>query len=79
MPVPRGKKSLDIQRRQQRMETAGYEGDNNNKDAIQLQDYRPGEDIKKYADDERKDEVESPQVFVYDAVNDRYIKESSVK
>jgi hypothetical protein len=69
MPVPRAKKSLDIQQRQQRMDAA-------NAEAIQLQDYGPGEDRKSYvADDDASIEVESPQVFVYDAVNDRYVKE----
>ena len=66
IPVPRPKKSLDEQQ-QQRTE-ADYDGDQ--KDAIQLQDYRSG-------GDEKKDEMESPQVFVYDAANDRYVKESS--
>jgi hypothetical protein len=68
MPIPRGKKSLDVQRSGQQR-AAGYAGDE--KDAIPLQDYRPVEG--------GKDEVggESPQVFVYDAVNDRYVKETN--
>ena len=68
MPVPRAKKSLDIQQTQQRMDAA-------NAEAIQMQDYAPGEDKKLYRDDEADVKVESPQVFVYDAVNDRYVKE----
>ncbi len=89
LPVPRGKKSLDIQQKQRPVQPAGYEGDH--KDAIQLQDYRTSEDMKRsheFGDDEKKDDrgttgtdgvqVESPQVFVYDAVNDRYVKESGL-
>jgi hypothetical protein len=70
MPVPRSKKSLDIQQRQQRIDATNVE-------AIQTQDYAPGEDRKSYKNDEADVEVESPQVFIYDAVNDRYVKERS--
>jgi hypothetical protein len=70
MPVPRAKKSLDIQQRQQKINAA-------NAEAIQLQDYGPGEEGRFCGDGDAKVEVESSQVFVYDAVNDRYVKEKT--
>ncbi len=78
MPVPRARKSLDIQGRaqgQQRQQIRVADiGENADRDAIPLQDYgRPGENEERRPGD---DGVDSPQVFVYDAVNDRYVKES---
>lgn len=78
MPVPRAKKSLDMQGRtqgQQRQQIrVGEIGESGGRDAIPLQDYgRPGETEEGRPGDEG---VESPQVFVYDEVNDRYVKES---
>ncbi|KAF7514230.1 hypothetical protein GJ744_004555 [Endocarpon pusillum] len=78
MPMPRAKKSLDIQGRTQEQQRqrigVGGIGESGDRDAIPLQDYgRPsGNEEWTTADDG----VESPQVFVYDAVNDRYVKES---
>jgi hypothetical protein len=90
LPVPRGKRSLDLSRQQegQAQQVGSWEGDH--KDAIQLQDYGAADgevkqphrgdrekDKEKEKEKERNDgEMESPQVFVYDAVNDRYVKES---
>lgn len=87
MPVPK-KKSLDVQRQKALSGLGlGYgptiEGDY--KDAIQLQEYDgPGwrRENQQQAWDEGRGvadaEVESPaQVFVYDPVTDRYVKESS--
>ena len=79
MPMPRAKKSLDIQGRtqgQQRQQIrVGEMGESGDRDAIPLQDYgRPGGDEEGVKGD---DGVESPQVFVYDEVNDRYVKEVS--
>lgn len=86
LPIPKkNKKSLEAQRQNHEAEY----GEMDHKDTIQLQDYRPGDDVNhSYSNDwrgqgaaseqEKKDDgVESPQVFVYDAVNERYVKEGS--
>lgn len=73
--MPRSKKSLDVQRRQREEALKGLEA----RDAIQLQDYKPagagGLDVGKEGEARVADHVESPQVFVYDPVNGRYVKE----
>lgn len=82
MPTPRAKKSLDIQGRTQEQQRqrigVGGVGASGDRDAIPLQDYgrhgRPSGNEEWTTGD---DGVESPQVFVYDAVNDRYVKETT--
>lgn len=80
LPVPRGKKSTDIHRgeemgQEHRQMTGGVMYDRDTRDVIQLQEYRTGGGSGRVPIEE--DGVESPQVFVYDPVNDRYVKETS--
>lgn len=79
LPIPRGKRSLDVNHRQrpgqgQHQMDPGVLYDSVQGTAIPLREYGTGGGDGNLRTED--DKVETPQVFVYDPVSDRYVKES---